>query len=88
MSGPVAVTSTTGGQLERFLHATQQYEFTRNEVETLSHSEEVELFEKQLTLLRRRVKHLYVSVWYIGAGLLWFPILFLICGGTIGVAMS
>jgi cytochrome c oxidase cbb3-type subunit 1 len=31
-----------------------------------------------LTLLNRRVKHLYVSVWYIGAGLLWFPILFLI----------
>jgi len=31
-----------------------------------------------LTLLRRRVRHLYVSVWYIGAGLLWFPILFLI----------
>ena len=30
------------------------------------------------TLLRRQVKHLYVSVWYIGAGLLWFPILFLI----------
>jgi cytochrome c oxidase cbb3-type subunit 1 len=31
-----------------------------------------------LTLLRRKVKHLYVSVWYIGAGLLWFPIMFLI----------
>lgn len=31
-----------------------------------------------LTLLNRKVKHLYVSVWYIGAGLLWFPILFLI----------
>ena len=35
-------------------------------------------FPLWLTLLRRRVKHLYVSVWYIGAGLLWFPILFLI----------
>ena len=31
-----------------------------------------------LTLLTRRVKHLYVSVWYIAAGLLWFPTLFLI----------
>lgn len=31
-----------------------------------------------LTLLRRKVAHLYVSVWYIGAGLLWFPILFVI----------
>ena len=31
-----------------------------------------------LTLLQRKVKHLYVSVWYIGAGLLWFPIMFLI----------
>ncbi len=31
-----------------------------------------------LTLLQRKVKHLYVSVWYISAGLLWFPILYLI----------
>jgi cytochrome c oxidase cbb3-type subunit 1 len=31
-----------------------------------------------LTLLQRKVKHLYVSVWYIGAGLLWFPTMFLI----------
>jgi len=31
-----------------------------------------------LTLLQRKVKHLYVSVWYIAAGLLWFPVLFLI----------
>ncbi len=31
-----------------------------------------------LTLLQRKVKHLYVSVWYIAAGLLWFPIMFLI----------
>jgi len=35
-------------------------------------------FPLWLTLLRRKVKHLYVSVWYIGAGLLWFPILFVI----------
>jgi len=35
-------------------------------------------FPLWLTLMRRRVEHLYVSVWYIGAGLLWFPILFLI----------
>lgn len=31
-----------------------------------------------MTLLRRRVVHLYVSVWYMAAGLLWFPILFAI----------
>ncbi|QWD86693.1 cbb3-type cytochrome c oxidase subunit I [Polynucleobacter paludilacus] len=31
-----------------------------------------------MTLLRRKVDHLYVSVWYIAAGLLWFPVLFLI----------
>jgi cytochrome c oxidase cbb3-type subunit 1 len=31
-----------------------------------------------LTLLKRRTSHLYVSVWYIAAGLMWFPILFLI----------
>ena len=35
-------------------------------------------FPLWLTLLQRKVKHLYVSVWYIAAGLLWFPILFLI----------
>lgn len=31
-----------------------------------------------LTLLNRKVDHLYVSVWYIAAGLLWFPTLYLI----------
>ena len=31
-----------------------------------------------MTLLNRKVDHLYVSVWYIAAGLLWFPVLFLI----------
>ena len=35
-------------------------------------------FPLWLTLLKRKVDHLYVSVWYIAAGLLWFPILFLI----------
>jgi cytochrome c oxidase cbb3-type subunit 1 len=29
-----------------------------------------------LTLRRRQVKHLYVSVWYLGAALLWFPVLY------------
>lgn len=29
-----------------------------------------------LTLKHRRVEHLYVSTWYIGAALLWFPFLF------------
>lgn len=31
-----------------------------------------------LMLSRRKVKHLYVSVWYIGAALFWFPILYLV----------
>jgi cytochrome c oxidase cbb3-type subunit I len=31
-----------------------------------------------LTLARRTVGHLYVSIWYLGAALLWFPILFLV----------
>lgn len=35
-------------------------------------------FPLWLTLLKKRVEHLYVSVWYIAAGLLWFPVLFLI----------
>ncbi len=30
------------------------------------------------TLQNRRVKHLYVSVWYMGAALFWFPVLFLV----------
>ncbi len=29
-----------------------------------------------LTLRNRKVKHLYVSVWYLGAALLWFPLLY------------
>lgn len=31
-----------------------------------------------LTLMRRKVDHLYVSVWYSGAALLWFPFLYLV----------
>lgn len=31
-----------------------------------------------LTLTRRRVEHLYVSVWYMGCALFWFPVLFLV----------
>jgi len=31
-----------------------------------------------LTLLRRRVEHLYVSVWYMGCALFWFPVLFFV----------
>jgi cytochrome c oxidase cbb3-type subunit 1 len=30
------------------------------------------------TLQQRRVHHLYVSVWYIGAALFWFPILYIV----------
>jgi cytochrome c oxidase cbb3-type subunit 1 len=29
-----------------------------------------------LTVRRRQVKHLYVSVWYLGSALLWFPLLY------------
>ncbi|QJR10162.1 hypothetical protein DSM104443_01216 [Usitatibacter rugosus] len=31
-----------------------------------------------LTLRQRKVEHLYVSVWYMGAALFWFPILFFV----------
>ena len=31
-----------------------------------------------LTLLQRKVDHLYVSVWYISAALIWFPILYIV----------
>ncbi|WP_284618679.1 cbb3-type cytochrome c oxidase subunit I [Aquabacterium humicola] len=31
-----------------------------------------------LTLTQRRVPHLYVSVWYMGCALFWFPVLFLV----------
>lgn len=31
-----------------------------------------------LTLLNRKVEHLYVSVWYMGCALFWFPVLFLV----------
>jgi len=30
------------------------------------------------TLVNRRVHHLYVSVWYMGAALFWFPVLYLV----------
>lgn len=30
------------------------------------------------TLQNRRVEHLYVSIWYMGAALFWFPVLFLV----------
>ncbi|MBK6686973.1 MAG: cbb3-type cytochrome c oxidase subunit I [Deltaproteobacteria bacterium] len=33
------------------------------------------------TLRTRRVEHLYVSVWYLTAALVWFPILFLVGNG-------
>jgi cytochrome c oxidase cbb3-type subunit I len=35
-------------------------------------------FPLWLTLMKRKAPHLYVSVWYIAAGLLWFPVLFLV----------
>ena len=47
-----------------------------------------------LTLAKRKVDHLYVSVWYIGAALIWFPILFFIANipnlhfGVQGAAMN
>jgi cytochrome c oxidase cbb3-type subunit 1 len=31
-----------------------------------------------LTLINRKVDHLYVSIWYMGCGLFWFPVLFLV----------
>lgn len=35
-------------------------------------------FPLVLTLLNRKVDHLYVSVWYMGCALFWFPVLFLV----------
>lgn len=37
-----------------------------------------------LTIRERRVGHIYVSVWYMGAALFWFPVLFLV-GNVPGV---
>jgi len=37
-----------------------------------------------LTIRARRVEHIYVSVWYMGAALFWFPVLFLV-GNVPGV---
>ncbi len=31
-----------------------------------------------LTLRKRRVEHLYVSIWYVGAALFWFPVLYIV----------
>ncbi|MEP7295325.1 MAG: cbb3-type cytochrome c oxidase subunit I [Burkholderiales bacterium] len=31
-----------------------------------------------LTLLNRKVQHLYVSIWYMGCALFWFPVLFFV----------
>lgn len=47
-----------------------------------------------LTLVNRKVDHLFVSVWYIGAALIWFPILFFVANipnlhfGVQGAAMN
>ena len=35
-------------------------------------------FPLVMSLVNRRVKHLYVSVWYMGCALFWFPVLFLV----------
>jgi len=43
------------------------------------------------TLQQRRVHHLYVSVWYIGAALFWFPILYIVAkipGAHFGVEQA
>ena len=43
------------------------------------------------TLRRKRVHHLYVSVWYIGAALFWFPVLYLVAkvpGVHFGIEMA
>ena len=31
-----------------------------------------------MTLVNRRVPHLYVSVWYMGCALFWLPVLFIV----------
>ncbi|MFO1024585.1 MAG: sulfide/dihydroorotate dehydrogenase-like FAD/NAD-binding protein [Acetobacteraceae bacterium] len=52
MNAPV---TTPPSRLERFLQATQQFEVTSAELEELAQTHEVELFEKQLALLKRRL---------------------------------
>jgi glutamate synthase (NADPH) small chain len=49
------LSGSSGGELARFMHASDRYALSRNELEDLAHSNEVELFEKQLVLLRRRL---------------------------------
>nr|WP_294505847.1 sulfide/dihydroorotate dehydrogenase-like FAD/NAD-binding protein [uncultured Rhodopila sp.] len=44
-----------GGELVRFMHASSAYETNRSELEELATSAEVDLFQKQITLLRRRL---------------------------------
>ncbi len=44
-----------GGDMERFLRASAAYDATRHEMEELARSEAVELFQKQLALLRKRL---------------------------------
>jgi cytochrome c oxidase cbb3-type subunit I len=47
-----------------------------------------------LTVIRRKVDHLYVTIWYCGAALLWFPFLYLVANmpyihfGVEGAAMN
>ena len=53
MSNSVSVPG--GEELQRFLRASSAYDATRQELEELAHSEAVELFQKQLGLLRRRL---------------------------------
>ena len=52
MSGGVA---PAGANLARFVQASTALESTRQEVESLAQSDEVELFEKQIALLRKRL---------------------------------
>ena len=50
------VTQASGGaDLARFMHASTAFEATRQELESLSQSDEVELFEQQMALLRKRL---------------------------------
>ncbi len=54
MSGATPVAGG-GEELQRFLRASSAYDATRHELEELAQSEAVELFQKQLGLLRKRL---------------------------------
>ena len=55
MNGPIPDAAKGAGVLARYAQASTQYDEARNELAGLEQHGEVDLFQKQLTLLRRRL---------------------------------